>query len=206
MGVSVSGVVSPLKLKPVPEIDAAVTVTFSPPVFFKVTICEVASPKTTLPKLMLVGLAVKSPEVAAVPETGMFNVGFWAFDVTATLPLKVPAEGGVNVTLNETLCPAVSVTGSVIPETLKPVPVAATPVTCALVPPVFLIVSVCVEFAPTRMLVKVMLVGFAVNVAGVTPVPLSGMPTFADPLTVSDMVPLTAPAEAGVKITLNDEV
>src|ERR1700690_4520145 len=100
--------------------------------FFKVTICDDASPRATLPKLILVGFAVRSPDVTPVPDAGIVSVGFCAFDVTVTLPLKLPADGGVNVTLNVTLCPAPSVTGNVIPETLKPVPLAATAVICAL--------------------------------------------------------------------------
>ena len=117
--------------------------------FFSVTICDVASPISTFPKLMLVGLAVRSPAVTAVPDSGMFNVGFCAFELTATFPLKVPADCGAKVTLNVTVCPDPSVTGSVIPETVNPVPVAVTAVIVALAPPVFLIVSVWVEFVPT---------------------------------------------------------
>ena len=56
------------------------------------------------------------------------------------------------------------------------------------------------------MFAKVMLVGFAVRVAGVTPVPESGIPTFDDPLTVSDIVPLDAPAAVGSNVTLNVEL
>lgn len=63
-------------MKPAPETDAAVTVTFEPPVFFRVTVCDPVLPITTLPKLMLVGLAVKSPAATAVPDTGIFKVGF----------------------------------------------------------------------------------------------------------------------------------
>ena len=51
------------------------------------------------------------------------------------------------------LCPAVNVTGGVISEVLNPVPVAATAEIVALVPPVFLIVSVWLELCPTVMLV-----------------------------------------------------
>ena len=206
MGVSVSGKVNPLKPKPAPEAAAAVTVTFEPPVFFKVTVCDALLPTTTVPKSILVGLAVKSPAVTAVPDTGIFNVGFCAFEVTATLPLKLPADAGANVTLNVTLCPAPSVAGSVIPETLKPVPVAATPVICALVPPVFLIVSVCVEFWPTRIFVNVRLVGFAVKFAGVTPVPDSGMSSSGSPLIVNATLPLAAPETVGAKPTLKVDV
>ncbi len=191
---------------PAPVIDAAVTVTFSPPVFLSVTIWELASPRITLPKLILVGLAVKSPDVTAVPDSGMFKVGSCAFETTATFPLKLPADCGANVTENVTLCPAPTVTGTVIPETLNPVPLGVTAVIVALVPPVFLIVSVCEEFVPTCTFVNVMLVGLAVSVAGVTPVPESGIPMFAEPLTVSDIVPLLAPAAVGAKLTLNVEL
>jgi hypothetical protein len=54
----------------------------------------------------------------------------------------VPTDVGANVTVKVVLCPAVNVTGVVIPETLNPVPDAATAEIVALVPPVFLMVSV----------------------------------------------------------------
>lgn len=93
-----------------------------------------------------------------------------------------------------------------IPETLNPVPLAVTAVICALEPPVFWIVSVWVEFWPTRMLVKVRLVGFAVKVAGVIPVPDSGMSSSGSPLTVNATLPLTAPETVGAKLTLKVDV
>ena len=49
-----------------------------------------------------------------------------AFEVIATLPLKLPVDCGAKVTLKDVLCPGISVTGVVIPETLNPVPPAAT--------------------------------------------------------------------------------
>jgi hypothetical protein len=52
---------------------------------------------------------------------------------------------GAKVTVNDVVCPGVNVTGGVIPETLNPVPDAATAEIVALVPPVFLIVSVWLE-------------------------------------------------------------
>ena len=51
------------------------------------------------------------------------------------------------------LCPDVSVTGGVIPEMLNPVPETATAEIVALVPPVFLIVSVWLEVCPVVMFV-----------------------------------------------------
>lgn len=122
------------------------------------------------------------------------------------MPLKLPADCGANVTLKVTLCPAPRVAGSVIPETLKPVPVAATPVICALAPPVFLIVSVCVEFCPTSTFVNVTVVGFAVSVAGTNPNPPRGMSSSGSPLTVSATLPFTVPETVGAKLTLKVDV
>ena len=80
--------------------------------------------------------------VTPVPLKGIDKLGFDAFEVTATVPGKEPAEVGANVTVKVVLCPGVNVTGGVIPEMLNPVPDAATTEIVALVPPVFWIVSV----------------------------------------------------------------
>jgi hypothetical protein len=65
----------------------------------------------------------------------------------------VPAEVGANFTVIVALCPAVNVTGGVIPEILNPVPDTATAEIVALVEPVFLIVSVWLEVCPVVMFV-----------------------------------------------------
>ena len=52
----------------------------------------------------------------------MLRTGLEAFEVTVTLPLKLPADCGANVTLKDALCPGVKVTGVLNPEILKPVP------------------------------------------------------------------------------------
>ena len=83
-------------------------------------------PTVTLPKLRLVGLAPSVPGVTPVPDKGMVRVGFEAFDVMVTLPLALPADDGANETLKVALCPAVRVTGVVIPLKLKPEPLMAT--------------------------------------------------------------------------------
>ena len=59
------------------------------------------------------------------PVSGTVKVKFEAFDVIATLPLKLPEDCGSKVTLKEALCPGVKVKGVVIPETLNPAPLAA---------------------------------------------------------------------------------
>ena len=83
-------------------------------------------PTVTLPKLRLVGLAPNVPGATPVPDNGIVNVGFEALDVRVRLPLALPADDGVNDTLNVALCPAVSVTGVVIPVKLNPEPLIAT--------------------------------------------------------------------------------
>jgi hypothetical protein len=93
-------------------------------------------------KVRLVGDAVRVAGVTAVPLKGIDKLGFEAFEVTVTVPLNVPVDVGANVTVNDVLCPGVNVTGGVIPETLNPVPDAATAEIVALVPPVFVTVSV----------------------------------------------------------------
>jgi hypothetical protein len=116
----------------------------------------------------------------------------------------VPAEVGANFTLKVVLCPAVNVTGGVIPEMLNPVPDAATAEITMLAPPVFVMVSVWLEFCPTAMLVKVMLVGDADATAAIAPVPDSAISAvLLDPLKVSETCPLTGPAAVGPNFTPN---
>jgi hypothetical protein len=96
-----------------------------------------------------VGEAVKVAGVTAVPLNEMARLGFEAFEVTVTVPGNVPALVGANFTVNVVLCPAVNVTGGVIPEMMNPAPDSPTAEIVALVPPVFLIVSVWLEVCPT---------------------------------------------------------
>jgi len=85
------------------------------------------SPSNTLPTLIgLVTLRVVCVAPTADPVSGTLRFEFEASDVIDTLPLKLPADGGVNMTLNDVLCPGGSVTGGVNPETLNPVPLAVT--------------------------------------------------------------------------------
>lgn len=83
-------------------------------------------PIVTLPKLRLVGLAPSVPGVTPLPDSGMVRVGFEALDVMVRFPLALPADDGANETLKVALCPAVNVTGVVIPVKLNPEPLMAT--------------------------------------------------------------------------------
>ena len=93
------------------------------------------------------GIAVSVPPSPLRPfrSKEIDKLGFEAFDVTVAVPLDVYAEVGAKVTVNVVLCPAVNVTGGVIPEVVNPVPDAATAEIVALVPPVFVSVSVWLE-------------------------------------------------------------
>jgi len=59
----------------------------------------------------------------------------------ATLPVAVPVAAGLNVMVNEVLCPGVNVKGKVIPVRLNPVPVADATEMVTLVPPLLVRVS-----------------------------------------------------------------
>jgi hypothetical protein len=122
----VTGSESPLTWNAELLVLTAVTVTLAP---LAESVPDVVPlvPTTTLPTASVVGLTLSCPTAAvAVPDNGMVRVGFDAFDVIVTVPLKVPAVVGVNVTVNVVLAPAVSVTGVVIPLRLKPVPLIVT--------------------------------------------------------------------------------
>jgi hypothetical protein len=69
----------------------------------------------------------------------------------------VPEVVGANVTVNETLWPAASVTGSVTPEALKADPETFNCVTVVLTVPVFERETFCVLLVPTVMLPNVRL-------------------------------------------------
>jgi hypothetical protein len=101
------------------------------------------APTTTLPTATA-GLTLKVPGAGAVPVplNVMGRLESDAFDVTEILPLKVFADGGVKMTLNDALCPGVSVNGVVIPDMLNPVPLTVAAEIVALTPPVFFTVSV----------------------------------------------------------------
>jgi hypothetical protein len=60
------------------------------------------------------------------PDNAIVSVGLEAFEVIVMLPLALAAEAGVNVTVKVALCPAVNVTGAVIPLKLNPVPLIPT--------------------------------------------------------------------------------
>ena len=97
-----------------------------PPVLVTVSERDLLLPTVTLPKLRLVGLAPSVPGVTPVPDKGMVSVGLDALDVMVMFPVVLPADDGANETVKVALCPAVKVTGVVIPVKLNPLPLTAT--------------------------------------------------------------------------------
>ena len=140
-GASVSGRVRPVSLKPEPLKVACKIVRFVAPEFFRVSVCVWLVFTCTLPKVKLVGLAVKLPATTAVPVSAMFNRLFEPSLVTARLPVALPADCGLKTTLKLMLCPGDNVTGRLNPAVLKPAPVTATCKIVSVFPPVLLKIS-----------------------------------------------------------------
>ena len=90
----VAGMPGPVKLNPLPPADALDTVTLTPPVFVTVTGTDLLLPTVTLPKLTLLGLAVREPAARPVPDNEMLSGELDASDVTLTEPLTAPALAG----------------------------------------------------------------------------------------------------------------
>ena len=72
-------------------------------------------PTFTLPKLRLVGFALRAPGATPVPDTLMVRPGLGAVDVMVTVPLAFPLAVGAKVTVNVVLWDAASDTGVDIP-------------------------------------------------------------------------------------------
>ena len=126
-------------------------------------------------------------------------------DVMLTVPLTEPLAVGAKPTVNDVLWPAVKVKGKGSPLKLNPVPLAAAAEIVRLDPPVLVSVSDKLELLPSCTLPNARLVGFAVNVPCVTPVPDSGMLKLGlPPLDVTLTLPLTAPLAVGAKLTVNE--
>jgi hypothetical protein len=160
-------------------------------------------PTVTLPKARLVGFDTRAPAETPVPVNGIVSVGFDALDVIVTAPLTLPADAGANVTVKFTLCPAVSVTGVLMPLRLKPVPLMPACEIVTLEPPVLVIVPERVGLLPTVTLPKSRLVGFDARVPTETPVPDNGIVSVGfDALDVIVTAPLTLPADAGANVTV----
>jgi hypothetical protein len=128
-GLKVRGRLNPVILKPLPETVAWVTLTGEPPVLVRVSERVLLLPTGMLGKSRLESLVLSAPPgvvvvaATATPVTGTFTTEFEAsVVVTETVPLAVPADWGVNVTVKDFLCPGDKVVGKLMPLILKPRP------------------------------------------------------------------------------------
>ncbi len=167
----VMGSDSLLMLKTELFVLAAVTVTLAP-LALRLPVAVPLVPITTLPRGKVAGVTASTPAVTVpVPDNGIVKVGFDAVEVIVTPPVKLAADGGANVTVKFTLCPAVSVTGVVMPLRVNPVPLIPAWEIVTLEPPVLVSVPERVGLLPTVTLPKARLVGFEAKAPTETPVP-----------------------------------
>jgi len=124
--VRVRGVASPLILKPAPVTAACDTVRLVVPLFVMVSDVVLLPPIKTVPKLRLVGLAVRVDAARAAPDSAMLGAVPDAVEVNVTVPDELPAAVGVKTMLKLVLPLAANESGRVSPVTLKPVPVTVT--------------------------------------------------------------------------------
>jgi hypothetical protein len=146
----VTGVVSPLMLKPVPVMVAWEIVALALPLFVSVIVCELLLPTATFPKAKLPGLAISDAFAATpLPEKESVCGDPGALSVKTMLPVTPPAAVGAKTILKEVLWPFDSVTGSEIPLMVKPVPVNVARLTTVFTFPVLVNVTVCEALWPT---------------------------------------------------------
>jgi hypothetical protein len=203
LGVRTVPALTPLVLKtPVAPLIREM-VMFELPLFVSVVLSELLLPTFTLPKLSVVGLALRT-EVAVVPvPLRLIAVGDpGTFVLNEMLPVTLPAEAGAKTALKVMLLFGVSVC-AVNPVTLKPVPVAVSDETTKFTVPVFLMVIVCELFVPSATLPKLTLDGVT-DIAGLAPVPVRAIAVgdvgrFVD----TEMLPETAPGDVGANTALN---
>ena len=144
----VNGKFDPVKLNPLPDAAALETVTAAPPVFVTDTETVLLLPTVTLPKLALLGFAVREPAASPVPESAMLSGEAGASDTIASVPVADPAVVGAKPTLNVTLWFAASVTGTDKPLTEKPAPLTLACEMVIELPPVLVKVSDWLELLP----------------------------------------------------------
>jgi hypothetical protein len=126
----------------------------------------------------------------------MLKFEFEPLDAMVTLPLAVPLDAGEKSTVNDVLWPSVNVKGKASPLTLNPGPLIAAAEIVRLDPPVLVRVSAKLALLPTWTLPNARLVGFAVNMPWVTPLPESGMLKFeSDAVEVMLTLPVELPAD-----------
>jgi hypothetical protein len=151
-GFNVTGVETPLTLKPVPAAITLLILTATVPEFVNIIFCDALLPTDTLEKFRLVGFAVNCPKAAVVPVPLklMFAVGvLGSLVVRVRPPDTTPAAAGVNVTTTGTVCPALIVFGVAIPLMLNSAPFSVIIETVKSAAPVFPMTKLAAPLEPT---------------------------------------------------------
>ena len=174
------------------------------PVLVSVSVNNELLPITTLPKLRLVGAAVRAPGASPVPDKDIVSVGFDAFELMVTVPLALPPVVGANETVNVVFCDGFRVRGVVIPLSWNPVPLMLACETPTAVPPVLVRVTPTEAVEPVSTLPKASLDGLSESAPAVTPVPESDIVSVGlDAFELMVTVPLALPAVCGANVTVN---
>jgi hypothetical protein len=135
----------------------------------------------------------------------MLRLGLAPLEVTLMLPLATPVVVGANSTLNDVLCPAFKVTGTVMPLRLNPLPLAVAAEMVRVDPPELVSVPESDFELPVCTLPKLKLAGFGESCPWATPVPDNAIVRLAsDALEVMLTLPLAAPLAVGANSTLKD--
>lgn len=203
---TVAGVLTPVKLNPVPLTAMLETVAAAFPVFVRV-ICWVALLLVeTLPKFTLAGLALNCPTavddpVPAKVTTAVGVVG--SLLVIVRLPDTAPASVGLNVKVTGAFCPALMVLGVVMPLIPKSAPESVRSEIVKSAVPAFEMVRIELPVEPTETLPKFTALALKLTCGcGVTPVAERFTTTGElppSPCTVN--VPVIAPALVGLTET-----
>ncbi len=187
---------------PVPEVVSFEIVIVELPEFAILIVCVASVPTVTLPKFTEAGAMLS---VEALPEPLQFAVSgaLDALLVIESAPDSVAVEVGLKVAVTVALCPAFSEAGTVIPDTVTPVPETDIPEIVAVAVPEFVIFTLCVAEEPIETLPKLIDVGESVRLAE-TPSPFSGTVVGeSSALLVIVTTPVVAPLEVALNETFS---
>jgi hypothetical protein len=193
----------------VPEAVSAEMVRVALPGLLKVIVCDELPPTATFPNATLAGLAVIwGAATTPVPVSEIVAGEFVALLVTVMLPDPLTADAGAYFAANVADCPGVKVSGTVIPDSENPVPLAVIWEIVTFAVPALVSEIFCEALPPTLTLPKAMVDGFAFNIV-VVPMPVPVRPTDCGELgalLLKDILPDALPVTVGANFAVNDAV
>jgi len=194
--------------KPVPVMEAELTVTAEVPVELNVSVSDFEDPSATLPKGRVFALSANVGSAGTVPvplSVTTEELPVVELLLMVNVPVTAPAVAGANLTDSVSVCPGDRVAANPVVGRENPVPVMEAELTVTAEVPVELNVRVSDFEDPSVTLPKGRAVVLSANVgpAAAVPVPLS---VTTEELPVVELllrvnVPVTAPAVAGAKLT-----